>query len=63
MFIHTRSSAPKMFAEFARQTRTFGHKKLKKKLPNSSQTDFSSRIYEMDGMKLMRRSRIYEKNY
>ena len=30
MFIHTRSTAPKMFAKFGCQTRTFCHKKVGK---------------------------------
>ena len=38
--IHTRSSAPKMFGKFGWQTRTFCHKRWKKRLPNSSQTDY-----------------------
>ena len=41
MFILTRSSAPKRFAKFGWQTRTFCHKKWKKRMPNSSQTDYS----------------------
>ena len=41
MFIHTRSSTFRMFAKFGWQTRTFCHKKWKKRLPNSSQTDYS----------------------
>ena len=30
MFVHTRSSAPKRFAKFGVQTRTFCHKKVGK---------------------------------
>ena len=30
MFVNTRSSAPKRFAKFGRQTRTFCHKKVGK---------------------------------
>ena len=30
MFVHTRSSAPKRFAKFGCQTRTFCHKKVGK---------------------------------
>ena len=30
MFVHTRSSAPKRFAKFGWQTRTFCHKKVAK---------------------------------
>ena len=30
MFIHTRSSAPNMFAKFGWKTRTFCHKKMQK---------------------------------
>ena len=43
MFIHIRSSAPKMFIKFGWQTRTFCHRKWKKRLPNSSQTDYRCR--------------------
>ena len=30
MFVHTRKSAPKRFAKFGRQNRTFCHKKVAK---------------------------------
>ena len=43
IFIHTRSSAPKRFAKFGWKTWTFcPPPKWKKRLPNSSQTDYSS---------------------
>ena len=41
MFIYTRLSAPKRFAKFGCQTRTICHKENeKKRLPNSSPTDY-----------------------
>ena len=40
MFIHTRLSAPNMFAKFVCQTRGFRNKKEKNGLPNLGQTDY-----------------------
>ena len=34
MFVHTRNSAPKKFAKFGMQTRTFCHKKVGKVIAN-----------------------------
>ena len=41
MFTHTHINAPKMFAKFGWKSRTFCHEKWKKRLPNSSKTDYS----------------------
>ena len=40
MFIHTRGSAAKRFAKLGRQKQTFCGKNRKKRLANSSQTDY-----------------------
>ena len=40
MLIHTRSSAQKRSAKFGWQTQTLCHKKVEKRLPNSSQKDY-----------------------
>ena len=49
MFIHTCISAPKRFAKFGWETRTFCHKKWKRRLPKSSQTDYSTLEKDQDG--------------
>ena len=58
--MHTRSSAPKIFAKFGWQIQTFFHTKWKKRLPNSSQTEYIS-IYIRFHVLVVRNEKMKDK--